>query len=210
MNNYIKTLSINHAYDDFYNRTFSILKKNKNFYKNPSTIQCISSPYCDMNNQNYFNYDNCSYIMTAGNDMTIRYWDITKDGINNINGNNLSDKGSYIVNAPNNISYCNYTKCSFSLFTILQSNEFFGEFGKRTNIPGFSEYLNYNGINYHSVVQDEFDQNTAGDLKFCTKISDAAHKGPISDLLTYGLNTNDVQGNILVSSSLDGTIKIWK
>ena len=210
MNNYIKTLSINHAYDDFYNRTFSILKKNKNFYKNPSTIQCISSPYCDMNNQNYFNYDNCSYIMTAGNDMTIRYWDITKDGINNINGNNLSDKGSYIVNAPNNISFCNYTKSSFSLFTILQSNEFFGEFGKRTNIPGFSEYLNYNGINYHSVVQDEFDQNTAGDLKFCTKISDAAHKGPISDLLTYGLNTNDVQGNILVSSSLDGTIKIWK
>ena len=29
--------------------------------------------------------------------MTIRYWDITKEGIKNINGNNLSDKGSYII-----------------------------------------------------------------------------------------------------------------
>ena len=28
-------------------------------------------------------YDNCSYLLSAGNDMTIRYWDITREGINN-------------------------------------------------------------------------------------------------------------------------------
>ena len=67
------------------------------------TVQCISSPFCDMNFQNYFKYDNCPYIITAGNDMTIRYWDITKEGINNINGNNLNERGSYLINAPNNV-----------------------------------------------------------------------------------------------------------
>ena len=75
-------------------------------------------------------------------------------------------------------------------------------------MPGFSEYQNYNGITYHSVIQNEFEQNS--DLKFCTKISECAHKGIVSDLLCYNLNSNDSQSNILVSSSWDGTIKIWK
>ena len=208
-NNYIKRLSMNHYFDDFYYRAFSIMEKTKNFYKNPSTVQCISSPLCDMNNQG-MSYDNCSYIITAGNDKTIRYWDITKEGINSINGNNLSDKGSYIINAPNDVSYCNYSKSTFTSFSILQSNEFFGDFGKRTNIPGFSEYQNFNGITYHTVIQNEFDQTCSGDLKYCTKISDPSHKGAITDLLCFHLNSNDEQTNILLSSSLDGTIKIWK
>ena len=208
-NHYIKKLSMNHSYDDFYYRSFSIMEKTKNFYKNPSTVQCISSPFCDMNDQG-MSYDNCSYIITAGNDKTIRYWDISKEGINNINGNNLSDKGSYIINAPNDVSYCSFSKSTFTGFSILQSNEFFGDFGKRTNISGFSEYQNFNGITYHTAIQNEFDQNCPGDLKYCTKISDPAHKGAISDLLCFHLNSNDEQTNILLSSSFDGTIKIWK
>ena len=201
-NNYIKLLSLNHSYDDFYLYTFSSLYNTDNYYNNPTTVQCISSPFCDMNLQNSFIYDNCSYIMSAGNDMTIRYWDITKEGINNL------ENGSYIINAPNNLSYCNYSKNSIYGLTILQSNESYDDIGKRINMPGFSEYQNYNGIIYHTLVQNEFDQNS--DFKYCTKISESAHKGVISDLLCYSLNSNDGQSNILVSSSWDGTIKIWK
>ena len=207
-NNYIKLLSLNHSYDDFYLYSFSSLNNMNNYYNNPTTVQCISSPFCDKNNQNSFIYDNCSYIMTAGNDMTIRYWDMSKEGINNINGNNLNDNGSYIINAPNNLSYCNFSKNSIYGLTILQSNESFEDIGKRANIPGFSEYQNYNGIAYHTLIQNEFDQNS--DLKYCTKISESAHKGVISDLLSYSLYTNDGQSNILISSSWDGTIKLWK
>ena len=207
-NNLIKLLSLHHLFDDFYLSSFSSLNKIYNFYNNPTTVQCISSPYCELSAQNTFKYDNCSYIITSGNDMTIRYWDITKEGIKNINGNNLNENGSYIINAPFNLSYCFFSKSSFNGLTILQSNESFEDIGRRMNLPGLSEYQNYNGITYHSVIQNEFEQNS--DLKFCTKISECAHKGVISDLLCYNLNANDIQSNILVSSSWDGTIKIWK
>ena len=52
-------------------------------------------------------YDNCSYLLSAGNDMTIRYWDITREDINN------NEKKSYLINAPNNLTYCNFTKSNF-------------------------------------------------------------------------------------------------
>ena len=208
-NNYIKQLSINHRYDDFYLNSFSCLYNINNIYKNPSTVQCISSPFCEINNQDTFKYDNCPYIISAGNDMTIRYWDISREGINNISGNNINEKRSYIVNSPNNISYCNFTKNTFFGFNVLQSNESYEDLGKRANMPGFSEYQNFNGITYHSTFQNEFDPQNS-DLKYCTKISDASHKGVISDLLSYSLSTSEGPSNILVSSSWDGTIKIWK
>ena len=208
-NNYIKSLSINHCYDDFYSSSFTSLHNINNIYKNPTTVQCISSPFCEINNQDIFKYDNCSYIISAGNDMTIRYWDISREGINNISGNNLNERRSYIINSPNNISYCNFTRNTFSGFNVLQSNESYEDLGKRTNMPGYSDYQNFNGITYHSVVQNEFDPQN-GDLKYCTKISDASHKSTISDLLSYSLSSSEGQSNILVSSSWDGTIKIWK
>ena len=206
-NNYVKLLSMNHSFDHFYLNSLSVLNKINNYFKNPTTVQCISSPLYDIN-QNYVQYDNCPYIITAGNDMTIRYWDITKEGIKNINGNNLNDKGSYIINCPNNISYCNFSKSAYSGLTVLQSNESFENLDKRKNMAGFSEYQNYNGITYYSAMQNEFDQNS--DLKYCTKIAEAAHRGVITDLLCYNAYSNEGQSNILISSSWDGTIKIWK
>ena len=86
------------------------------------------------------NYLNSSFIITGGNDKIIRYWDISKEGINNINGNNLNDRGSYIINAPNNLSYANYSKSSFNDLVILQSNESYDDLGKKSNIVGFSEH----------------------------------------------------------------------
>ena len=201
-----------HAYDDFYMGQYSILEKIKNINNNKNTVQCISTPFCDKNNisLNNINYLNTSYIITGGNDSIIRYWDITRDGINNINGNNLNDRGSYIINAPNYLTYCNYSKSSFSDFVVLQSNESYDDLGKKTNLIGFSEFQNYNGITYHISPQNEFETNCPGDLKYCTKISDPSHKGVISDLLCFGLNLDEGMCNILASCSSDGSIKIWK
>ena len=63
-------------------------------------------------------------------------WDITREGLNN------NEKKSYLINAPNNLTYCNFTKSSFDKTNILQSNEAFNEPGQRTDMPGFSPYLN--------------------------------------------------------------------
>ena len=49
--------------------------------------------------------------------MIIRYWDIKREGINN------KEKKSFIVNAPNNLAHCNFTKSNFDKTNILQSNE---------------------------------------------------------------------------------------
>ena len=211
-NNYIKLLSMRHAYDDFYMEQFPILEKIYNISNNKNTVQIISTPFCDKVNINInkVNYINTPYIMTGGNDSIIRYWDITSYGINNINGNNLNDRGSYIINAPNYLTYCKYSKSSFSDFIVLQSNESCDDLGKKNNMVGFSEYQNYNGITYHPSPQNEFEANCPGDLKYCTKISEPAHKGVINDLLCFGLNLDEGMFNILASCSSDGSIKIWK
>ena len=69
-----------------------------------------------------------------------------------------------------------------------------------------SEYQYFNGVAFHSLAQNEFDDSNDG-LKFCKKMADAAHKNIISDLLTFNVNDNL---NLLISSSWDGTVKIWK
>ena len=56
-----------------------------NLYDNPSTAQCVISPYYESYpsaNKTSNEYDNCSYLLSAGNDIIIRYWDITREGIN--------------------------------------------------------------------------------------------------------------------------------
>ena len=77
------------------------------------------------------------------------------------------------------------------------------------NMPGLSEFQNINGTLYHSNIQKEFDEND-NELKHCTKISDPSHKSIISDLLPLSINGLNGPVNILVSSSWDGTVKIWK
>ena len=173
-----------------------------NIYNNPNTVQCVLSPFSDYTmSQNNYIYENSTYIISAGNDKVLRYWDINKDLLNN---NNYLMK-SYIINAPNNLSICQFTKCSFDKTSILQSNEIYNFKGIKGNTPGFSEFQNFNGTLYHTSVQNEFDQEN-DELKYCTKISDPSHKSVISDLLP--MNLNGV--NLLLSSSWDGTIKIWK
>ena len=78
-------------------------------------------------------------------------------------------------------------------------------------MPGLSEYQNYNGIAFHSFVQNEFEEDK-DNLNYCTRISDASHKNLITDLLPLTIDNSDKNDNsmVLVSSSWDGTIKIWK
>ena len=173
-----------------------------NIYNNPNTVQCVLSPFSDFTaSQNNYIYENSPYIISAGNDKVIRYWDINKDLLNN---NNYLMK-SYIINAPNNLITCQFTKGSFDKTSILQSNENYNLKGIKANIPGFSEFQNFNGTLYHSSVQNEFNQED-NELKYCTKISDPSHKSVITDLLS--MNINGI--NMLLSSSWDGTVKLWK
>jgi hypothetical protein len=67
--------------------------------------------------------------------MIIRYWDIKREVINN------NENKYFIVNAPNNLTYCNFTKSNFDEYIILQSNEAFNEAGKRINMPDFNQFL---------------------------------------------------------------------
>ena len=179
--------------------------KLSNFYENFSTVQCISSPECVQ--LPYNKYLNSPFIISSGNDMTIRYWDFSKEKIspNNIK-KNIEIRKSYIINAHNNISYCKFSKSFFDGTEILQSNEIYDINKKKKNMIGLSDYQYCNGVAFHYLAQNEFDKND-DKLKFLTKLADASHKNIISDLLTINVNDNS---NFLISSSWDGTIKIWR
>ena len=198
--NKIKRLFWQQTGDSDYDSINQRLNNLSNIYNSPNTVQCVLSPFSDYSlSQNNYIYENSPYFISAGNDKVIRYWDLSKD----ITNNNLMK--SYIINAPNNLTTCQFTKGSFEKTNVLQSNENYNLKMIKKNIPGFSDFQNLNGIIYHSSVQKEFDQEDDS-IKYCTKISDASHKSVITDLLP--MNLNGV--NLLVSSSWDGTIKIWK
>ena len=166
-----------------------------NIYNNPNTVQCVLSPICGETS-----YDNTSYLLAGGNDRTIRYWDINKD-INK----EYRPSNSYIINTPTNMTNCIFEGFKINGTMIIQSNEIFNGPETMQKIPGFSEYQNYNGINYYS---SEKDIKTG----YCTRNLDVSHKSAITDLLTFNLNDNIGENpyNCLVSSSWDGTIKVWK
>ena len=198
--NKIKRLFWQQTGDSDYDSINQRLNNLSNIYNSPNTVQCVLSPFSDYSlSQNNYIYENSPYFISAGNDKVIRYWDLSKD----ITNNNLMK--SYIINAPNNLTTCQFTKGSFEKTNVLQSNENYNLKMIKKNIPGFSDFQNLNGIIYHSSAQKEFDQDDDS-IKYCTKISDASHKSVITDLLP--MNLNGV--NLLVSSSWDGTIKIWK
>jgi hypothetical protein len=52
--------------------------------------------------------------------------------------------------------------------------------------------------------------NAISNLKFCSRISDSSHKSLITDILPVCIGEKGPQNNILVSSSWDGKIKVWK
>ena len=201
-NNYIRNLLTFNVSGDFYTNSNKRLSKLKNIFEGPSTVQCVSSPFCDIS------FENSPFMISGGNDKIIRYWDITKEGLNGM------EKKSFIVNTPCNLSTCIFSKSVYNNTTVIQSNESFNLKQPKTpkkNMPGLSEYQNYNGIAFHSFVQNEFEEDK-DNLNYCTRISDASHKNLITDLLPLTIDNSDKNDNsmVLVSSSWDGTIKIWK
>jgi phosphoinositide-3-kinase regulatory subunit 4 len=166
-----------------------------NIYENPTTVQCVLSPLCGENS-----YDNASYIITGGNDRTIRYWDLARD----LAGKYVS-RNSYIVNTPTNMTNCVYKKFKINGTLVLESNEVFNQPETKNKIPGFSDYQNYNGINYYSSEKNI-------QSGYSTRNLDVSHKSVVTDLLAFNLDDDYTENphNFLVSSSWDGTIKVWK
>ena len=184
-------------------------KNLSNIFQTPTTVQTAFSTM-NINNENY------PYIISAGNDMTIRYWSIYEDNINSKEKN--QEQFCYLINAPENISNCFFSKSIFGDTIIVQSNEFFNLNEPKKSVIGFSEYQNYNGITFHTTLQNEFneeDNSQYKTLNYCTRISDSAHKNIITDVIPMPLDHEfddeyDKFSNLLISSSWDGTVKIWK
>jgi hypothetical protein len=175
-----------------------------NLYGSPNTVQSVLSPFYDYSmTTDHYTYYNAPYVISAGNDKVIRYWDISKEYLNTNNS-----KKSYIINAPNNINFCQFTKGVFDRTNIIQSNEIYNSKRAKLSMPGLSEFQNYNGVLYHTLIQREFESDS--ELKHCTKISDPSHNSIITDLLPLSINGSNGPTNILLSSSWDGTVKIWK
>ena len=167
-------------------------------YENPLTVQCVLSPLCGE-----LFYENTPYLLAAGNDRTIRYWDISKD----LEKKEYRASNSYIINTPTDMTDCQYKKYNIKDTTIFLSNELYNKKNEemKQNIQGFSEYQNSNGINYYSSTKG-FKSG------FRTKNLDVSHKSVITDLICVNLDEekNGNPYNYLVSSSWDGTIKVWK
>jgi len=190
--------------EDNYETVDQKLSNISNIYDSPNTVQSVLCPFYDYSMAtDHYTYYNAPYVISAGNDKVIRYWDISKEYLNT----NISKK-SYIINAPNNINFCQFTKGVFDRTNIIQSNEIYNSKRAKLSMPGLSEFQNYNGVLYHTLVQKEFESDS--ELKHCTKISDPSHDSIITDLLPLSINGANGPTNILLSSSLDGTVKIWK
>ena len=76
-------------------------------------------------------------------------------------------------------------------------------------MKGLSKCQYCNGICFHAKKQNEFEESKES-LEFCTKLSDASHNSIITDLLPFRAGNQNNRMNLLISSSWDGTIKIWK
>ena len=113
-----------------------------------------------------------------------------------------------VVNCPNKIEYANFNTTLHDRTQIVQSDEYMNLESPKKNCSNFSEYQNKNGIGYHTAVQNEYVDDSADFLQFCTSLSDACHKDFISDLHVFNLNRSEKA--IMVSSSWDGAMKVWK
>ena len=100
---------------------------------------------------------------------------------------------------------CVYKKFKINGTLVLESNEVFNQPETKNKIPGFSDYQNYNGINYYSSEKNI-------QSGYSTRNLDVSHKSVVTDLLAFNLDDDYTENphNFLVSSSWDGTIKVWK
>ena len=179
---------------DFYSSSNKRLLKLGNLFEDNSCANTVLTPSYFRGNSNEA-LENTPYFITGGNDGVVRYWDLTTG---------MSEK-SYYINAPNNYDAVKFNNACFADTTILQANEYKNSKLPKTDPGNFSEYLFNNGVSFHLTVQNEFDESLKV-LKYCSKNSDASHKGVISDIIQMNVNNS----NLMLTSSWDHTIKVWR
>lgn len=188
---------------DFYLQSNKRLAKINNIYSNYSSVQVICCPFNlklgDSNQSNSYVKENVPFIISAGNDMSIRFWDIRKDKQTN---------KSFVINCPNKVDWVTYNASSFDKTQIIQADEYINLEGPKKACSNFSEYQNKNGVVYHSAVQNEFVDDSGIFLQFCTRVSDASHRDYITDLQV--MNIQKSEKTVLISSSWDGAMKVWR
>ena len=193
-NNEYRKLIMHTIQSDFYERSEHSVWNSQNIYNNIYTPQSVFSPYITPQ------LHNPSYILSAGNDKTIRYWDISKEWLCNETkkkGVNEQFIGSYVVNAPCLIKGCRFTKTECDGTFVVRSHEMYFEENKIKDTH-FSEGLMMNG-------------ETRPTIDTTARIADAAHQNVITSILPLSVrNEENVLTNLLVSSSWDGSVKIWK
>ena len=178
---------------DYLNQETIIIKFNeiKKIFNHNSNSQIIFSPFYDINN----NLLSINYLISGGNDTVIRYWDISKE--------TLRDTKSYIINGPLSLVNYNFTQTQFNKnFFLIQSNEEYNS--SFINDPLYNNYSlkNYsiNGMNNKFLYGGRF--------------VETGHKNIITDIQNFELNDFFYDEYefpfLLLTSSLDGTIKIWK
>ena len=189
---------------DFYERTEHCVWNSKYVYNNISSVQCALSPFLSMN------MDNPLYILSAGNDKTIRYWDISNEWLYG-DVRKKDNVGSYIVNAPSTLNTCRFTKTECEGTLIIQSDEVYYK-DSAMKEQCVSEYQNVNG---RFGIRNADDDETMMYLRN----ADAAHRNIITSILpmSFGIDSDGCGNsnsnnkvNLLLSSSWDGSIKIWK
>ena len=188
---------------DFYDRTGHSAWNSRYIYNNISSVQCALSPFLSMK------MDNPLYILSAGNDKTIRYWDISHESLYG-DAKRKGDIGSYVVNAPSTLNACRFTRTECEGTLVIQSDEMYYR-DTALKDTCVSEYQNYNG---RFAVRNSDEDDTVMYLRN----ADAAHRNIITSILpmSFGMdcdgigNSSSNRLNLLVSSSWDGSIKIWK
>jgi len=139
----------------------------------------------DLQSSTYIPKDYENFLLTAGNDLHVRYWNLTSG--TNYHINNFDGKKRNYNTIPGDITILNESLAKPELESSKDKN------GAKKEDKSFSDFQYKNG---YSLGPDK-----PVDKYF---LASASHKDVINDMLFMDKN------DILVTCSRDHTIKLWK
>ena len=127
------------------------------------------------------------YVITAGGDRKIRYYDLLKE-----------NPRSYYINSPTDAE-CKFHVGSLGDITVIQE-EILGEREAQGGVSGLSPWQKLNGASYVGALTNQRGQNC--------KLANAAHTDAILDMgIIHDLSAKGVP--YLVTTGRDSMVKIW-